>query len=220
MIRALIFDFDGTMVDTESLDFECWQKIYRSHACELEIADWAQCVGTVTDAFHPVLHLEKLTRRAVDGKELMAMHHAEFARRATQLPLLRGVEEWIRDAKILGLKLGVASSSQREWVHSHLSRHNLIGKFDAVRCAQDVQRVKPDPELYLAVAAAVRVKPQEAIAVEDSPNGLRAAKAAGLWTIAVPNSITCQMPQEKADLRLGSLAETTPHQVIKILEQN
>jgi HAD superfamily hydrolase (TIGR01509 family) len=206
MIRAVVFDFDGTIMDTESLEFQCWQEIYKSHSCELDMEAWSQCVGTVSEVFHPVTYLEKLSGKKLDRDELMRRHHNRFTSLAQELPLLQGVHEWVQQAKELGLKLGVASSSRTEWVRAHLSRHNLLASFDAIRCAEDVARVKPDPELYLSATKELGVQPSEAVAIEDSPNGLRAAKAAGLRTVSVPNSITYRLPEEKADLRLTSLA--------------
>ena len=111
------------------------------------------------------------------------------------------------EARRLGLGLGVASSSDRRWVEGHLERLGLHAHFDVIRCADDVPRVKPDPALYRAVLDAMGVRPEEAVALEDSPNGVLAAKRAGLACVAVPNPLTARLDLSAADLRVASLAE-------------
>jgi len=117
------------------------------------------------------------------------------------------VREYIAEARRLGLTLGVASSSSVGWVDGHLRRLGLREAFAVVRCAGDVPRVKPDPALYLAVLDATGIAAGEAVALEDSPNGVLAAKRAGLACVAVPNPLTARLDLSAADLRLGSLDE-------------
>ena len=107
----------------------------------------------------------------------------------------------------MGITLGVASSSSRAWVEGHLERLGLLERFHAVRCADDVPQVKPDPALYRAVLDATGVRAADAVALEDSPNGVLAAKRAGLACVAVPNALTARLDLRHADLLLGSLAE-------------
>ncbi len=128
--------------------------------------------------------------------------------------ILPGVESWIESARHLGLKLGIASSSTSEWVDDHLIRLGLRDRFDCLRCADHVQRTKPNPELYVSVLSALNVRPQEAIAIEDSPNGIAAAKAAGLFCVAVPNAVTAALDLPGADLLLGSLGEHSLEELI------
>ncbi|HEY7495888.1 MAG TPA: HAD-IA family hydrolase, partial [Candidatus Tectomicrobia bacterium] len=125
---------------------------------------------------------------------------------ATQLAL-PGVQEYLADAARLGLQLGVASSSSRAWVTGHLTRLGLLTHFTSIQCADDVQRTKPDPASYQAVLQTLNLHPEQAIALEDSPNGILAAKRAGLFCAAVPNALTCQLALDHADLRLTSLAD-------------
>src|SRR5205085_683086 len=122
-------------------------------------------------------------------------------------PVLPGVHDTLVAAKRLGLKLGVASSSTRDWVEGHLTRLDLVAQFACIRCAEDVRQTKPNPELYLSALEALGVPPDAAIALEDSPNGIRAAKRAGLFCVAVPNPLTLRLGLDEADLRLNSLAE-------------
>jgi len=128
--------------------------------------------------------------------------------------VLPGVEDYILSAKRLGLKIGVASSSRHEWVDTHLTRLGLIDYFDSIKCFDDVKRTKPDPELYLAVLDALGVHGQQAIALEDSPNGVIAAQQAGIFCVAVPNPVTSQLSLLHADLCLSSLTEVSLEQLL------
>jgi HAD superfamily hydrolase (TIGR01509 family) len=118
-----------------------------------------------------------------------------------------GVVETINAAVEMGLRLGVASSSSRGWVVEHLDRLNLLRHFEAVCTSDDVERVKPDPALYRLAVERLGVEPGHALAIEDSRNGMLAAKRAGLRCVVVPNEITGGMAFDEADWRVRSLAE-------------
>jgi HAD superfamily hydrolase (TIGR01509 family) len=139
------------------------------------------------------------------------MIRVRHRRRYTELTqgqsILPGVLDYLTDAKRLGLKLGVASSSPREWVVGHLVQFGLREHFDCITCADDATRIKPDPELYRLALAALDLYADQAIALEDSPHGVLAAKRAGLFCVAVPNPVTRQLSLDHADLYLRSLAD-------------
>jgi len=207
MIRALIFDFDGLILDTEGPIYRAWVEIYHELGADLPLSAWEVWVGGSPDGFDPCGYLETQLGRAVDRETL-----TERARkREEELILLEsalpGVEGYIADAGRLGLKLGVASSSDCPWVYRHLERLGLRDQFDSIKCAEDVKNVKPSPDLYLAVLDELGVGPEEAIALEDSPHGITSAQAAGLICVVVPNPLTSQMPTDHADLELDSLAD-------------
>lgn len=209
LIRALVFDFDGTILDTESADFACWQEIYAEHECSLTLESWSLCIGTTYHSFNPFDHLEEQLGRPVSREEISAEHHRRFLSRVETEQVAAGVRELISEAREAGLKVAVASSSRRDWVTGHLARHGILEQFHCIRTADDVARVKPDPELYLSAVEALGVQPREAVAIEDSPNGARAAKAAGLYCVAVPNPVTCTLPLDHADLKLSCLGGLT-----------
>jgi HAD superfamily hydrolase (TIGR01509 family) len=130
------------------------------------------------------------------------------------------VLQYIADAKRLGLKLAVASSSDRAWVERHLERLGLLKEFDCIKCAEDVEQVKPNPDLYLAVLDELGLRALEAIALEDSPKGITSAKAAGVFCVAVPNALTRQLATDHADLRLDSLAEVPLEALISRIDKS
>jgi HAD superfamily hydrolase (TIGR01509 family) len=205
-VQLVIFDFDGLILDTEAPVYDAWQAIYAEHGHRLDFSRWAECIGTA-DTFDPCQHLETLLGEPLDAAPLRQRHRLRADALIAAQPVLPGVREYVHEARRLGLRLGVASSSSRAWVEGHLSRLGLRERFDVVCCAEDVARVKPDPALYLAVLEATGVPANQAVALEDSPNGVLAAKRAGLTCIAVPNQLTARLDLAAADLTLASLAD-------------
>ena len=119
--------------------------------------------------------------------------------------ILPGVEEYLSVAKQLNLRLGVASSSSEEWVLGHLERLGILRAFDSVKCSDHVKRTKPNPEVYQVLLDSLGLLPEETLAFEDSPNGILAAKRAGIFCVAVPNTLTRKLWLDGADLELSSL---------------
>jgi HAD superfamily hydrolase (TIGR01509 family) len=212
-MRALIFDFDGLMLDTETPAFEAWSAIYREHGVELKLERWVECVGSSDARFDPTLHLAELLGRAVDGPHLVADKQRRKAAICDALALMPGVERVLQEARALGWKAAVASSSGSDWVLGHLRRLAMLERFDAVRTAEHVKAVKPAPDIYLAAAEALGVKPADCVAFEDSLNGLRAAKAAGMRCYAVPNFATRGLDFSEADGIFASLADVLLHEL-------
>jgi HAD superfamily hydrolase (TIGR01509 family) len=209
VIRALIFDFDGTILDTETADYTTWCEIYEQHGAQLTMDAWSRCIGTTYHSFHPHSHLERLVGRALDADAIAACHHQAFLQRVDQQQVLPGIVEWLDAATERGLLLAVASSGSHTWVDAHLERLGLAHYFATTCCAEDVTYVKPDPELYLLALRRLGIAAEEAIAIEDSPNGAVAAKRAGLHCIAVPNSVTRQLPHPSADHQMETLQHCT-----------
>ncbi|MEZ4634839.1 MAG: HAD family hydrolase [Caldilineaceae bacterium] len=204
MIKAIIFDFDGLILDTESPEYQSWQEIYADHGCSLPLSKWGQLIGTA-NTFDPYAYLAEQSGRAVDRPSLQAKHRSRAIELIESLSPLPGVEDYIADAKRLGLRLAVASSSRRDWVEGHLTRLGLAHHFDAFSCADDVERVKPDPAIYRIAAERLGVAPSQAIALEDSPNGALAAKRAGIYCVTIPNPLTQQLVFAAGDMRLSSM---------------
>jgi HAD superfamily hydrolase (TIGR01509 family) len=208
MIEALIFDFDGLILDTESSSLQTWQEIYTEFGCDLPFETWGKSIGgSATEPFDACEYLEMLLGRPVEREELRERRRKRHVELVEALLPLPGVEDYLREAKRLGLKIGLASSSRHEWVDAHLARLDLLAYFDTIKCRNDVAHVKPDPALYLAVLDALHVGAEQAIVFEDSPNGVVAAQRAGIFSIAVPNLITCQLSLEHADMRLISMRD-------------
>ena len=215
---ALIFDFDGLILDTEGPVFQSWQELLEQYGYDMTIADWQICVGSAegTEAFFNSLadRLDRPLDMEAEGPQRLQRELELVARQ----PVLPGIEEYIQRAAELNLKLAVASSSSCEWVTGHLEQRGLREYFECVLAADDVGVTKPDPALYLTAIECLGVGPDQAIAFEDSPNGVLAAKKAGLYCVAVPNPITSQLQIKGADLQLASLAELPLDQLLEIVE--
>src|SRR5262249_29511424 len=162
--------------------------------CDLPFSTWAECIGRASGYSDPYAHLEAQLGRPIERAALRASRRRRFLELVEAQPILPGVEAYIGEGKRLGLMLRVASSGGADWVVGHLPRLGLIDHFDCVRCAEHVGAAKPDPALYRAALESLGVRADEAIAFEDSPNGVLAAKRAGIFCVAVPNTLTRQLP--------------------------
>jgi HAD superfamily hydrolase (TIGR01509 family) len=218
MIQALIFDFDGLVLDTETPIYLSYQEIYASLGVELPFERWAQGIGTTDASYDPFDDLEALLGGGVDRASLQARQRQREAELIAVQPVRPGVAEYLRDARRLGLKIGMASSSSCAWITGHLARLGLLEYFDCLQGKDDVQRTKPDPELYLNALQKLGVSNTQAIVFEDSQNGILAARRAGIRCVAVPNSVTHQLPLDGADLRLESLADLPLEQLLIMLD--
>lgn len=219
MIRALVFDFDGLIVETETPALVSWQEIFREYGQELTPELWEENVGR-GERIDIVGLLEQLSGRSLDAEALTARRRARHVEMVEAQPILPGVLQCIADARDLGFRLAVASSSSRRWVAGHLERIGLARHFDAVRCRDDadVGVGKPDPAVYLAALRALGVGAHEAIAFEDSPRGVQAARNANIFVVAIPNDVTRRMGDAGADLTLHSLADKTLAEIVRIAE--
>ena len=207
MIEALIFDFDGLILDTETPDYLSWKAVYESFACELPLAIWLDNIGSV-DFFNPYTYLEELVRRPIDRTAVHAQRQQLDRALLAQQTILPGVESYLAEARRMGLKIGLASSSQHEWVDGFLAQLGLIERFDVVCCRDDVgNRGKPDPAVYLAALEALDVAAQHTLALEDSPHGSLAAQRAGLRCVIIPNQMTRALSFGPVDHRLDSLID-------------
>lgn len=206
MIKALIFDFDGTILDTETPEFEAYQAVFAHYGAELRLEDWLPLVGTSNDAFDIWGEVARQTGKPVDRESAERMARSEAQRLVQTRTPQPGVLECIRAARDSGLDLAVASSSGRSWVEGHLDRLGLRDAFRLTCCADDVTRVKPAPDLYQCALAGLDLPASAALAIEDSMHGVHAAVAAGIFTIAIPNPITRSMDFSRAQLQIDSLA--------------
>jgi HAD superfamily hydrolase (TIGR01509 family) len=206
--KALLFDFDGLILDTETPEFHVWQAIYREYGQEIEVEQWGMMVGGFgRGIFDAAGHLAGLVGDGLKPDELRARHRSESDALTLLQPILPGVTDYLDEARRLGLRLAIASSSPHSWVDAHLTRLGLASRFDAILCSEDVPpgRTKPHPDLFLKALDVFRLKAGEALVFEDSPNGVAAARAAGIPVVAVPNPITTLLGVDGADLSVPSL---------------
>lgn len=208
MIKGLIFDFDGLILDTETPEYQAISAAYAEHGQHLPVTLYGSVVGAqYGQQFDPVVHLSSLMGTPIDAPafwERVDQQRMALIERSQALP---GVENYLETAKQRGLKLAVASSSPHSWVDGHLQRLGLFHYFDVIQCKDDVRQIKPAPDLFLAALGALQLRAEEALVFEDSRNGVLAAQAAGIRVVLVPNSVTVHLDIRGESLRLASLAE-------------
>jgi HAD superfamily hydrolase (TIGR01509 family) len=219
LIKALVFDFDGTILDTETQHYNAFQEMYKEHGSELPLEVWGECIGTHS-GFNPYEYLEEQINKKLNHEELRIKKTERALALIKEQKPLPGIENYLKAAKEMGLKIGLASSSSRQWVMEHLERIGLSHYFEVIKTADDVEKVKPDPALYLKAVDELGVKPGEAIAFEDSVNGSLAAKKAGLYCVAIPNPVTRHMQFDEVDHQMESIAELELAALIQLVEQH
>ncbi len=203
--RAVVFDFDGTIADTEWPVFVMTRDAFRAHGLDVTLDEWVDSIGradngTLADSVRDALGREPDPQVIERARK---QHHVT----RTATPMLPGVAEVISAVEAAGLPMAIASSSPSIWVDAHLDRLEIRHKFDAIRTRDHVDRGKPFPDLFLAASEALAVEPSDIVAIEDSKHGCAAAKAAGMTCVVVPNRITRLAVPTDADLVLESLMD-------------
>jgi HAD superfamily hydrolase (TIGR01509 family) len=218
MLKALIFDFDGLILDTETPEVLVWQSIYREHGFELPVHEWEKTIGGYgISTFDAAEHLSLLSQGRLDPVSMRSRYRRESNLLIHAGSILPGVMDLLHQARDNGLKTAIGSSSPHSWVDSHLKRLGIFHYFHPIVCQDDIPpgRTKPNPDIYLKALELLEVRSAEAVVFEDSPNGVEAAKRAGLFVVAVPNPLTAKM-NVRGDLTVSSLAEISLGELAKI----
>ena len=209
MVKALIFDFDGLILDTETPEVLVWQSIYKEHGFELPVDEWEKTIGGYgISNFDAAEHLSFLSSGRLDSVSLRARYRKEADEIIHASPVLPGVVNLIEQAREAGSKVAIGSSSSHSWVDTHVHRLGIFHYFDRIICADDVApgRTKPNPDIYLKALEQLNVKNDAAVVFEDSLNGVLASRRAGIFVVAVPNPLTAKMGVS-GDITVSSLSE-------------
>lgn len=203
MITTLIFDLDGTLGDTEELHFKAWRTTLLDHGVpEFTFEDFCAYVGTSNEKVAGDYLTQCKSPTSIDA--LIAYKQKLYIQLIPQVKLCSGARDCIlRTSK--NYTLALASSSHEKEVRAILSSHNLLSYFSAIMCGDMVSKRKPDPEIYLKTADALGKKPRECMAFEDTEHGLNAAKAAGMYGIAIPTELSRHHDFSAADIIIKSL---------------
>jgi HAD superfamily hydrolase (TIGR01509 family) len=210
MLRALIFDFDGLIVDTETALIESYAAVHTTHGIAFDRQRFIHAVGHADYAFDAWSAFGRNAPRAA----LEQQRHAVAIDLRRRQPVLPGVTTLIAAARARSFHVGLASNSDHTWVESHLAERGLLEQFDFIACREDVPSPKPEPDLYRHVLQRFGLRGHEAVAFEDSHTGTLAAKRANVFVVSVPNASTAHHDFSITDLRLNSLAEITLDELI------
>ncbi|MBI9048371.1 MAG: HAD-IA family hydrolase [Anaerolineaceae bacterium] len=206
-VKTLIFDFDGLILETEYPIYKAIRDVYQQYGSDLPLDEYTYCVGGSEDNYHFLHLLEKKINRKLDINTINQRVHSAMMVEINLSQALPGVESVLQQAKDMKLQCLVASSSDFNWVNTHLLRLGLRDYFTDLCTAEDVQHVKPEPDLYLLALKKANVQANQAIVFEDSSNGIVAASRAGIFGVAVPNRITENLDFSKANLILKQIDE-------------
>jgi HAD superfamily hydrolase (TIGR01509 family) len=217
MIRALIFDFDGLILETEEPTYQSWAEVYQSFGFSLPFSTWKANVGTTQGDFDPQLELERLVKDPLDWEAVESRRRMIENALIEEQSVLPGAVQYLNDARTMGLKVGLASNSPSDWVIRHLTRLGLLDRFDHLSTSDYVQHIKPDPELYLVALHALDVRADEAVAFEDSLLGVRAARQAGIFCVAVPNPLIKDLIFNEANFQINTLEEISLEQLLDLI---
>jgi HAD superfamily hydrolase (TIGR01509 family) len=213
MLKALIFDFDGLILDTETPEVLVWQSIYKEHGFELPVDEWQKTIGGYgISNFDAAEHLSLLSQGRLDTVSSRVRYREEADKIIHASPILPGVMHMIEQAKENGLQVAIGSSAPHSWVDEHVKRLGIFDYFDHIICQDDVPpgRTKPNPDIFLKALDQLNVKKNAAVVFEDSPNGVTAARRAEIFVVAVPNPLTVKMGVA-GDITVPSLIELSLH---------
>jgi HAD superfamily hydrolase (TIGR01509 family) len=207
--RAVIFDMDGLLIDSERVILECWRVAAAEQSLAVDDALWLSMVGLhdvgCAELLDGLLGAERAERLTLECKRKYDVLVEEG------LPLKAGARELLQDLFDLGVPLTVATSTRGERARIKLARSGIDGYFNHVVTSSDVARPKPAPDLYLLAAERLGVPPRECVALEDSEYGVRAASAAGLRVIQVPDLVPATDLTRSLATVVKSLPLARPH---------
>lgn len=200
---AILFDFDGVILDSEWPIFQSWRRLFEREGHTLEQNLYVNCIGSDFEAWSPQLYLEELTGKHFDWDQENAARQVEILRdleTAQPMPGVRNLVESLNNKAS-----AVVSSSSHRWVDGWVEKLDLMPHFDTTVCRGDAAKIKPAPDLYLEAARQLDIEAKHCLVIEDSINGLLAAHQAGMKVLAVPNRLTRILDFHGADWQADSL---------------
>lgn len=207
IFSAVLFDFDGVLVDTEWAIYQAWLRTFNLHNHDLPLSVYTRCIGSDFATWSPKTHLEELSGLAFDWHDLDAKRQEEILRDLTDEGPMPGVIDFLGSLATRSIRRAVVSSSSHHWVDGWLDKLAFGDRFETVVCRGDAPRIKPAPDLYLEAARRLDLPPAECLVIEDSLNGVIAGKEAGMTVWVVPNRVTSALDFSNADRVFESMPD-------------
>src|SRR5262245_39823949 len=209
-LAAVVFDFDGIVLDSETPEYESHRRIYERCGVPLTIADWCEAIGVWAEG-HGDRRFEALCARSNEAPPREAYLAERQRIFQTLLPPepMRGIRELLTALDVAGIPAAIASTSSARWVIPAAERIGVRGFFDVIVTGDEVQKRKPAPDVYLEAARRLGVEPEDAIAIEDSGPGVAAARAAGMAVVAIPHWLTKTHDLRGAHLEVAHAGQLT-----------
>jgi HAD superfamily hydrolase (TIGR01509 family) len=218
-LEAVIFDFDGVVLDSENAEYESHRRIYERCGVPLSVDEWCRAIGLWTEG-HDDQRFVRLREQSASAPEREAYH--EERRRIFQslVPAepMRGIRDLLLALQTAAVPTAIASTAPSRWVVPSAERIGVRQLFHTVVTGDDVPRRKPAPDVYLEAARRLGASPARSVAIEDSGPGITAACAAGMKTVAIPHWLTEPHDLSQADLRVAHAGELTLERLRQVLD--
>jgi HAD superfamily hydrolase (TIGR01509 family) len=217
-LAAVVFDFDGVILDSETPEFESHRQIFERCGVPLTVDEWCDQIGIYTEGEE-----DRWFRRLCDRSPSALNHveyHAERRRLFEELispEPMRGIRELLESLRDAGVPMAIASTAPSRWVIPAAERIGLASMFTTIVSGDDVARRKPAPDVYLEAARRLGADPSSSVAIEDSGPGIAAARAAGMKTVAIPHWLTERHELSGADLRVVHAGELSVARLATLL---
>src|SRR3954469_23265224 len=210
VLSAVIFDFDGVILDSETPEYESHRLIFERCGASLTADEWCDQIGVWVEGHHERWHTRLCERSpdAPDWTSFEAERRRLFVSLVARQPM-RGLHGLLDALALAGVPLAIAPTAPAAWVRGAAERIGIHHRFQAIVTCDDVERRKPAPDVYLEAVRRLRADPARTIAIEDSAPGIASAKAAGLKAVAIPHWLTERHDLSRADLRVGDAGELT-----------
>jgi putative hydrolase of the HAD superfamily len=216
LIKAVIFDFDGLILDTESTNYYATRDAYGQLGITLPLKQWQEIFHNDSEEQHHFI--ENFYNQKIEVNVVNEMRRTKF-REYIPSELRSGVFDYIQAARNLGLHVCLATNADRYYIELFTKKFGIYDYFTCIKTREDVAFTKPNPEVYNAVLRELKIMPYEALAFEDSPNGAHAANEAGISCIVVTNPVTAGLNFPKIDKLINSLSEISLSDLIDELTQ-
>lgn len=201
--KAVLFDFDGVILDTEWPIYQSWKRLFEREGQDLAQDIYVKCIGSDFDTWSPPRYLEELTDKSFDWDKENAVRQVEIMRDLANAKPMPGVEKLIKG--LVEKPTAVVSSSSHNWVDGWVDKLGLMPYFNTLVCRGDAPKIKPAPDLFMEASKQLGIAPKDCLVIEDSMNGLLSAHQAGMKVLAVPNRLTSVLDFSQAEWQAASL---------------